>query len=139
MYKYTDFDTIKELPDTVKASELAEAMGISLARVYDYIEVKKMPYVLINRRKVLFKEHILQNLDGYTEYTEISKLKAINDLPKVFNPMKMREALRISAAFAYDLTRYPGFPAVCPRNRVVVNKQGFITWIEDHMKNFKRK
>ncbi len=126
MYKFSDFDTVKELPNAVKISELGEAIGLSLTRTYEFVEDMKIPCFYVGQRKILFKEHILQNFDTYMSYTELSQLKAIRGLPRVFNPKYLIFALRISHGLAYDIAKFVGFPAVHTRNRIVINKQDFI-------------
>jgi hypothetical protein len=84
----------------------------------------------ISKRKIIFKEHLIQGLSNKRIFTDVAKLNAVVSLPEVFSPKLLQKALGISNGFAYNLVRTPGFPAVIDRDRIIVNKQGLIRWIK---------
>ena len=130
LYNFSDFDTVKALPDVVNAIELSQAIGLSLARTYQLLDELKIPYLKISKRKIIFKEHLIQGLSDKRIFTDVAKLNAVVSLPEVFSPKLLQKALGISNGFAYNLVRTPGFPAVIDRDRIIVNKQGLIRWIK---------
>ncbi len=132
MYRFSDFDTVRALPHVTTVAELSHAIGLSLSRTYQLLEDEKIPYLPLGKRKILFKEHLLQALSKKRIFTDVAKLAAIAALPEVFCPKTLISVLRISNGFAYELVRTPGFPAVMERNRIIVSKQGFIRWIHTH-------
>ncbi len=134
MYHFSDFETVKALPSVTTATELSRAIGLSPARTYQILDERKIPYLALTKRKILFKEHLLQGLSGKRIFTDVAKLATIDPLPEVFCPKKLITALRISNGTAYELARSPGFPAVLERNRIVISKQGFIRWIRANEK-----
>ena len=67
-------------------------------------------------------------------YTDASKLNALANLPEVFHPNRLVEALRISHGLAYIIAHSPGFPAVMERDRIIVDKHGLIRWIKKNEK-----
>ncbi len=135
MYSFTDFETVKALPDVVTAKQLADAIGMSLSRTYEVLDEKRIPYMKYGKRKIMFKEHLLQSLSGKRIFTDVAALNAIRPLPKVFSPKRLIKALGISNGYAYDLVRTPGFPAVLERNRIVISKAGLIRWIHEQERN----
>ncbi len=135
MYSFSDFSTVKELPDVMTACALSKAIGLSRSRTYELVEDRRVPYVKVSKRKIIFKEHLLQAIDGKRIFTDVAKLKAIKDLPEVFSPRALTSALHISTSFAYTIVQYPDFPAVFERNRIIVSKTGLIKWIREHQKN----
>lgn len=132
MYTFADFDTVKALPDVMAAKDFAKAIGLSVTRTYEILDEAKIPYLQLTKRKVIFKEHLLQGLSGNKVFTDISKLGSIAALPKVFPPSRLVDALGISNGYAYTLSHTPGFPAVIQRNRIIVNKEGLIRWIKEN-------
>lgn len=132
MYHFSDFDTVKALPDVVTATELSTAIGLSAARTYQILDELRIPYLKISKRKIIFKEHLLQGLSGKRIFTDVAKLKVIVHLPDVFSPQCLKAVLGVSNGFAYNLVRTPGFPAVFDRTRIVISKQGLIRWIQEN-------
>ena len=132
MYHFSDFETVMALPDVVSATELAKAIGLSATRTYQLLDELRIPYLKVSKRKIIFKEHLLQGLSKKRIFTDVAKLNAIALLPEVFPPIRLQKALGISNGFAYTLVRSPGFPAVFDRKRIVVSKQGFIRWIREN-------
>lgn len=129
MYSFSDFSTVKALPDVVTAKELSEAIGMSASRTHELLDEKRVPYLKLERRKIIFKEHLLQGLSGKRIFTDVAELCAVKALPSVFSPKRLIETLRISNGTVYILVRTPGFPAVFERSRIVISKAGFIEWI----------
>ena len=117
-------------------SQLSAAIGLSLTQTYRYIEKVKIPYVQISKRKIIFKEHLLQAIKGSTRFTDVAELKAIKDLPEVFSPRALKSSLHISFGFANTISKYPDFPSITMGSRIIVNKPGFIQWIRDNQKEF---
>ena len=135
MYSFSDFETVKELPDVVGVRQLAEAIGVSVSRTYELIDERKIPYMKIGKRKIIFREHLLQSLSGKRIFTDVAELRAVKPLPKAFAPNRLVDALGISNGNAYVLVRTPGFPAVFERNRIIVSKAGFIEWVRKEERN----
>ena len=129
MYQFSDFASVQALPDVVTVQQLAQAIGLSPSRTYELLDEAKIPYLQLYKRKVIFKEHLLQGLSNKTIFTDVAELNAIKQLPEVFCPKLLITALGVSNGFAYTIVRSPGFPAVIQRDRIVISKQGLIRWI----------
>lgn len=132
MYNFSDLTTVKALPDVMAATELSAAIGLSIARTYQILDELRIPYLKISKRKIIFKEHLLQGLSGKRIFTDVAKLNVIVHLPEVFSPKALQYALGVSNGFAYNLVRTPGFPAIFDRNRIIVSKEGLIRWIREN-------
>ena len=132
MYNFSDLTTVKALPDVMAATELSAAIGLSIARTYQILDELRIPYLKISKRKIIFKEHLLQGLSGKRIFTDVAKLNVIVHLPEVFSPRALQYALGVSNGFAYNLVRTPGFPAVFDRTRIIVSKEGLIRWIREN-------
>lgn len=135
MYNFSDLATVKALPDVMAATELSAAMGLSIARTYQVLDELRIPYLKISKRKIIFKEHLLQGLSGKRIFTDVAKLNVIVHLPEVFSPRTLQSALGVSNGFAYNIVRTPGFPAIFERNRIIVSKEGLIRWIRENEVN----
>ena len=135
MYTFADFETVKELPDVLNVKMLADAIGLSISRTYEIIDERKIPYLAIGKRKIIFKKHLLQRLSSSIILSSMAEVEPIKSLPKVFNPKRLTEALGISNGNAYVLVRTPGVPAVLERNRIIISKAGLIDWITKNEKN----
>ena len=61
-----------------------------------------------------------------------SKYKSYEELPLMLSAPEVAEVLGISRAGAYDLVRSAGFPHLKLGNRILVPKDKFIQWIDDH-------
>ena len=109
--------------------ELSQAIGLSQTRTYQLLDEKQIPYIRIQKRIIIFKEHLLQGLSDQKTYTDTAKLRALDSLPDVFPPNRLVEAFRISHGLAYTIAHLPGFPAVMERDRIIVDKHGLIRWI----------
>lgn len=129
MYAFSDLDTVRELPDVLSVTKLSAAIGLSISRAHELMDEMRIPYLKLGKRKVIFKEHLIEGLSGKSSLTDVEKLNVIKSLPKNFPPRYLIKVFSISNGNAYMVVRTPGFPAVFNRNRVVVNKQGLIEWI----------
>lgn len=134
MYCLADFETVQALPDVLSVPMLSKAIGLSASRTYEFLDEERIPYLSLDKRKIIFKEHLIQGLSGKRVYTEISNLSVIKYLPNVFSPVWLKPVLGISNGYAYTLIRTPGFPVVFTRNRMHISKQGFIQWIKANEK-----
>ena len=61
-----------------------------------------------------------------------SNYKSYDELPLMLSVVEVAAVLGISRAGAYELTRSSGFPALKIGNRIVVPKEAFIHWVEQH-------
>lgn len=61
-----------------------------------------------------------------------SKYKSYEELPLMLSAPEVAEVLGISRAGAYDLVHSDGFPHLKLGNRILVPKDKFIQWIDDH-------
>lgn len=138
MYRFSDFASVQALPDVLTVANLAKAIGLSLSRTYELLDEERIPYLSLYKRKIIFKEHLLQGLSGKKIFTDVANLETIKSLPEVFSPALLISALGISNGYAYTLVRTPGFPAVFQRNRIVICKQGFIRWIKENEKHIRK-
>ena len=132
MYQFSDFASVQALPDVVTVQQLSQAIGLSPSRTYELLDEARIPYLRIYKRKIIFKEHLLQGLSNNRIFTDVAGLNAIKTLPEVFSPKHLITALGVSNGFAYTLVRSPGFPAVMQRDRIIISKQGFIRLIRSN-------
>ena len=58
--------------------------------------------------------------------------KNYEDLPLMLNAETVGNALGISRSSAYELMKKEGFPALGIEGRVVVPRDKFIEWVEQH-------
>lgn len=58
--------------------------------------------------------------------------KTYDDLPLFLNAGTIAKVLGISAASSYELMHESGFPVLRIGNRIVLPKEKFIAWIEQH-------
>ena len=63
-----------------------------------------------------------------------SKYKSYDDLPLFLNAELVAQVLGVSPASSYELLHEDGFPTLRIGNRMVVPKEKFIQWVEDHTK-----
>ncbi len=62
-----------------------------------------------------------------------SKYKTYDDLPLFLNAKTVAEALGVSPATSYELLHESGFPSLKIGKRIVVPKEQFIQWVEQHI------
>ncbi len=58
--------------------------------------------------------------------------KTYDDLPLFLNADIVAKVLGISAASSYELMHEKGFPVLKIGSRMVVSKEKFVTWVEQH-------
>ena len=63
-----------------------------------------------------------------------SKYKSYDDLPLFLNAELVAQVLGVSPASSYELMHADGFPTLRIGNRMVVPKEKFIQWVEEHTK-----
>lgn len=129
LYAFSDLDTVRDLPDVLSITKLSAAIGLSISRTHELMDDMRIPYLKLGKRKVIFKEHLIEGLSGKSSLTDVAKLNAVKSLPRNFPPKYLIDVFSISNGNAYIIVRTPGFPAIFSRNRIVVNKQGLIEWI----------
>ena len=61
-----------------------------------------------------------------------SKYKSYVDLPLFLNADLVAKVLGVSPASSYELMHESGFPTLRIGNRMVVPKEKFIRWVEEH-------
>ena len=61
-----------------------------------------------------------------------SVYKSYDDLPLFLNSDLVAKALGIAPSSAYELMHEKDFPALRIGNRIVVPKEAFIQWVEQH-------
>ena len=63
-----------------------------------------------------------------------STYKTYDELPLFLNAATVSRVLGVSPASAYELMHEKGFPTLRVGSRMVVPKEKFIEWVEQHMK-----
>ena len=63
-----------------------------------------------------------------------SKYKSYDDLPLFLNAELVAQVLGIAPSRAYELMHEDGFPTLRIGNRMVVPKEKFVAWVEEHTK-----
>ena len=61
-----------------------------------------------------------------------SGYKTYDDLPLFFNAEMVAKVLGVSPSSGYELMHEPGFPVLRIGNRIVVPKEQFIQWVNEH-------
>ena len=61
-----------------------------------------------------------------------SKYKSYDDLPLFLNAEMVARVLGVSPASSYELMHEEGFPVLRIGSRMVVPKEKFIQWVEQH-------
>ena len=64
--------------------------------------------------------------------------KSYDDLPLFLNAESVAKALGISPASSYELMHEKNFPTLRIGSRMVVPKEKFIQWVEEHTKGGER-
>ncbi len=67
-----------------------------------------------------------------------STYKSYNDLSLFLNSKTVAEVLGVSPATSYELLHESGFPSLKIGNRIVVPKEQFIQWVENHVTGSER-
>ena len=63
---------------------------------------------------------------------KVSQFKDYSELPLFLNADTVAKALGVSPSSGYELMHDPGFPILRIGNRMVVPKENFIRWVEQH-------
>ncbi len=63
-----------------------------------------------------------------------SKYKSYDVLPLFLNAELVARVLGVSSSSGYELMHEPGFPILKIGSRMVVPKEKFIRWVEEHTK-----
>ena len=61
-----------------------------------------------------------------------SMYKHYDELPLFLNSKTVAQVLGVSPSSAYELMHEPGFPVLRVGSRMVVPKEKFIQWVEEH-------
>ena len=63
---------------------------------------------------------------------KMSVCKSYGDLPLFLNAEMVAKVLGVSPSSGYELVHEPGFPVLRIGNRMVVPKEQFIRWVNEH-------
>lgn len=63
-----------------------------------------------------------------------SEYKSYDDLPLFLNAELVAKVLGVSPSSGYELMHEPGFPVLKIGSRMVVPKEKFVQWVEEHTK-----
>jgi len=61
-----------------------------------------------------------------------SVYKSYDELPLFLNAETVAKALGVSPSSGYELMHEQGFPSLRIGNRIVIPKEKFIQWVEEH-------
>lgn len=67
-----------------------------------------------------------------------SKINSYDDLPLFLNAGLVARVLGISPSSSYELMHDKGFPTLHIGNRMVVPREHFIQWVEEHIQGVKK-
>ncbi len=63
---------------------------------------------------------------------KVSQFKTYTDLPLFLNAETVAKTLGVAPSSAYELIHEPDFPALKVGSRMIVPKEKFIQWVEQH-------
>ena len=63
---------------------------------------------------------------------KISEYKSYDELPLFLNAAMVAKVLGVSPSSGYELMHEPGFPVLKVGSRMVVPKEKFMEWVEQH-------
>ena len=63
---------------------------------------------------------------------KVSEYKSYDDLPLFLNAEMVAKMLGVSPSSGYELMHEPGFPVLKVGSRMVVPKEKFQEWVEQH-------
>jgi len=69
-------------------------------------------------------------------YVKISEYKSYDDLPLFLNAAMVAKVLGVSSGSGYELMHEPDFPVLKVGSRMVVPKEKFVEWVEQHTKDY---
>ena len=61
-----------------------------------------------------------------------SEYRSYDELPLFLNTKLVAEVLGVSPSSGYELMHEPGFPVLKVGSRMVVPKEQFIRWVQEH-------
>ena len=61
-----------------------------------------------------------------------SSYKTYDELPLFLNAEKVAKVLGVSPSSGYELMHEQGFPSLRIGSRIVIPKEAFIRWVEEH-------
>ena len=64
-----------------------------------------------------------------------SEYRSYDDLPLFLNSATVAKVLGVSPSSGYELMHEPGFPVLKVGSRMVVPKEQFIRWVQEHTGN----
>ncbi len=67
------------------------------------------------------------------KFIKQSNFKSYEELPLFLNAKTVAEVLGVSPATSYELLHESGFPSLKIGNRIVIPKEQFIQWVEQHI------
>lgn len=65
---------------------------------------------------------------------KLSEYKSYDDLPLFLNAATLAKVLGVASSSAYELMHEADFPTLKIGNRIVVPKEKFVNWVEQHTK-----
>ena len=65
---------------------------------------------------------------------KISEYKSYDDLPLFLNAEIVAKALGVAPSSAYELMHEANFPVLKVGSRIVIPKEKFVEWVEQHTK-----
>lgn len=65
---------------------------------------------------------------------KLSEYKSYDDLPLFLNAAMVAKVLGIAPSSAYELMHETNFPVLKIGNRLIVPKEKFVEWVEQHTK-----
>lgn len=68
-----------------------------------------------------------------------SMYKHYAELPLFLNSKTVAQVLGVSPSSAYELMHEPGFPVLRVGSRMVIPKEQFIRWVEEHTEGGERR
>ena len=63
---------------------------------------------------------------------ELSEYKSYDELPLFLNAAMVAKVLGVSPSSGYELMHEPDFPVLKVGSRMVVPKEKFVEWVEQH-------
>ena len=63
---------------------------------------------------------------------KLSEYKSYDELPLFLNAAMVAKVLGVSPSSGYELMHEPGFPVLKVGSRMVVPKEKFMEWVEQH-------
>jgi len=79
-----------------------------------------------------FNQIVNSKVKGCERPMKESKYNSYNDLPLFPNAELVAKVLGVSPSSSYELMHEAGFPTLRIGNRMVVPKEKFVQWVEEH-------